>query len=189
MQSSANSASASIAILRKLIAFPTVSRDSNLELIQFVRDYLSDIGAVLRLTYDDERRKANLFATLGPLHEPGIVLSGHTDVVPVDGQAWDTDPFTLVEKDGFAVEIEIAPCLEKRIERHLGHGAIRRRHARKDVLVRDDGRRIAVHGHPGLRDRLVTARMVEVRAASPCPKSQLPGNGPILQWTEKEIAR
>ena len=99
MESSSNH-SPVIAILRKLIAFPTVSRDSNLELIQFACDYLRDIGAVLRLTYDDERRKANLFATLGPMHEPGIVLSGHTDVVPVDGQAWDTDPFTLVEKDG-----------------------------------------------------------------------------------------
>ncbi len=100
MQSPENSAAASIAMLRKLIAFPTVSRDSNLDLIQFARDYLKDIGAVVRLTYDDERRKANLFATLGPPHEHGIVLSGHTDVVPVDGQAWDTDPFTLVEKEG-----------------------------------------------------------------------------------------
>ena len=100
MQSPENSVSASIAMLRKLIAFPTVSRDSNLELIQFARDQLQEIGAMVRLTYDDERRKANLFATLGPPHEPGIVLSGHTDVVPVDGQAWDTDPFTLLEKDG-----------------------------------------------------------------------------------------
>src|SRR5688572_4191621 len=97
MQSPENSAPVSIAMLRKLIAFPTVSRDSNLELIQFVCDYLQDLGAVLRLTYDDERRKANLFATVGPLDESGIVLSGHTDVVPVDGQAWHTDPFTLVE--------------------------------------------------------------------------------------------
>src|SRR5688572_15473801 len=58
--------SASIAMLRKLVAFPTVSRDSNLELIHFARDYLQDLGAESRLTYDDERRKANLFATLGP---------------------------------------------------------------------------------------------------------------------------
>jgi len=88
-------------MLHKLVAFPTVSRDSNLELIHFVRDYLQNLGAESRLTYDDERRKANLFATLGPQGgEPGIALSGHTDVVPVDGQAWDTDPFSLVEKDG-----------------------------------------------------------------------------------------
>ncbi len=93
-------AAASIAMLRKLIAFPTVSRESNLELIHFARDYLADLGAEFRLTYDDGRRKANLFATLGPAGQAGIALSGHTDVVPVDGQSWDTDPFTLVEKDG-----------------------------------------------------------------------------------------
>ena len=90
----------SIEMLRRLVAFPTVSRDSNLELIHYARDCLKDLGAVLRLTYDDERRKANLFATLGPAGQPGIVLSGHTDVVPVEGQAWDTDPFQVVEKDG-----------------------------------------------------------------------------------------
>src|SRR3972149_6935543 len=100
MQSPANSASASVEMLRKLIAFPTVSRDSNLELIDFARGYLKDLGAETRLTYDDDRRKANLFAPLGPAGEPGIVLSGHTDVVPVDGQAWNTDPFELMEKDG-----------------------------------------------------------------------------------------
>ena len=91
---------ASIEMIRKLVAFPTVSRDSNLELIHFVRDYLRELGAESRLTYDDARRKANLFATLGPAGEPGIVLSGHTDVVPVEGQSWDTDPFRMVEKDG-----------------------------------------------------------------------------------------
>ena len=91
---------ASIEMLRKLVAFPTVSRDSNLELIHFARDHLKALDAELRLTYDDERRKANLFATLGPAGKPGIVLSGHTDVVPVDGQAWDTDPFDVMEKDG-----------------------------------------------------------------------------------------
>ena len=90
----------SIEMIRKLVAYPTVSRDSNLELIHFARDYLKALGAELRLTYDDERRKANLFATLGTKGEAGIVLSGHTDVVPVDGQDWDTDPFQLTEKDG-----------------------------------------------------------------------------------------
>jgi len=90
----------SIATLRKLIEFPTVSRDSNLELIHFARDKLRELGAECRLTYDDDRRKANLFATLGPAGQAGIALSGHTDVVPVDGQAWETDPFKLVEKDG-----------------------------------------------------------------------------------------
>jgi acetylornithine deacetylase len=90
----------SIEMIRKLVAFPSVSRDSNLELIHFVRDYLRALGAESRLTYDDDRRKANLFATLGPAGAAGIVLSGHTDVVPVEGQAWDTDPFELAEKDG-----------------------------------------------------------------------------------------
>lgn len=87
-------------MIRKLIAFPTVSRDSNLELIHFVRDYLKPFDADIRFTYDDEKRKGNLFATLGPRDVPGIALSGHTDVVPTEGQAWDTDPFQLVEKDG-----------------------------------------------------------------------------------------
>jgi acetylornithine deacetylase len=90
---------ASVDMLRKLIAFPTVSRDSNLELIDFIRDTLKPFGADVRLTHDDGKRKANLFATLGPRGEPGIVLSGHTDVVPVEGQAWDTDPFNMVERD------------------------------------------------------------------------------------------
>lgn len=90
----------SVEMLRKLIAFPTVSRDSNLELIHFVRDFLKPYDADIRLTHDDEKRKANLFATLGPRAQGGIALSGHTDVVPVEGQAWDTDPFNMVEKDG-----------------------------------------------------------------------------------------
>jgi len=100
MDSSQSSLSPSVEMLRKLIAFPTVSRDSNLALIHFVRDTLKPYDADIRLTHDDEKRKANLFATLGPRGEPGIVLSGHTDVVPVEGQAWDTDPFVMVEKGG-----------------------------------------------------------------------------------------
>lgn len=91
---------ASVGMIRKLVAFPTVSRDSNLELIHFVRDYLKPFEAEVRLTHDEAGRKANLFATLGPRAEAGIVLSGHTDVVPVEGQPWDTDPFELVEKEG-----------------------------------------------------------------------------------------
>lgn len=90
----------SVDMIRKLVGFPTVSRDSNLKLIEFVRDHLKAFDAGVRLTFDDGRRKANLFATLGPRNEPGIVLSGHTDVVPVDGQKWDTDPFELAERDG-----------------------------------------------------------------------------------------
>lgn len=100
MPSQPVSPSSSVEMLRRLIAFPTVSRDSNLELIHFIRDTVKPFGADVRLTHDDGKRKANLFATLGPRGEPGIVLSGHTDVVPTEGQAWDTDPFKMVEKDG-----------------------------------------------------------------------------------------
>ena len=89
-----------LSLLRQLIAFPTVSCESNLALIQFVEDRLRRAGAEIRLTYDAERRKANLFATLGPRGDGGIVLSGHTDVVPVEGQSWRSDPFVLDERDG-----------------------------------------------------------------------------------------
>lgn len=96
-----SSLAASIAMIGRLIAFPTVSRDSNLELIDFVRELLRGLDAEVRLTFDDDRRKANLFATLGPRdRNDGLVLSGHTDVVPVDGQAWDSDPFSALEKQG-----------------------------------------------------------------------------------------
>jgi acetylornithine deacetylase len=100
MAASEDGTPVSLEMIRRLIAFPTVSRDSNLELIHYARDYLAAFGAEIRLTHDDEKRKANLFATLGPRGEPGIALSGHTDVVPVEGQSWDTDPFTVVEKNG-----------------------------------------------------------------------------------------
>ena len=79
--------------IARAIGFSTVSRDSNLALIEWARAHLEGLGARCRLTYDAERRKANLFATLGPEGPGGVVLSGHTDVVPVDGQEWDTDPF------------------------------------------------------------------------------------------------
>ena len=127
MDSTGAAVPASLEILRRLIAFPTVSRDSNLELIEFASAHLEAAGAATRLTYDDDRRKANLFATLGPAGKGGIVLSGHTDVVPVDGQAWASDPFTLVERDGryygrgcadmksfVAVVLEFAPEFARR---------------------------------------------------------------------------
>jgi len=86
-------------ILAKLISFDTVSRHSNLALIDFVQSYLSDLGIESRLVPNQEQTKTNLYATIGPNVAGGIILSGHTDVVPVDGQDWHTDPFTLVEKD------------------------------------------------------------------------------------------
>jgi acetylornithine deacetylase len=87
-------------MIERLIGFRTVSRDSNLGLIEYVRDYLVGFGATTRLTYDAGGKKANLFATLGNTGKPGVLLSGHSDVVPVDGQDWDSDPFVLTERDG-----------------------------------------------------------------------------------------
>ena len=86
-------------LLDPLVGFATVSRDSNLDLIAFVRDYLQGLGVESEFFYNPERTKANLFATIGPRDRGGIVLSGHTDVVPVDGQAWEMNPFRLAEQD------------------------------------------------------------------------------------------
>jgi acetylornithine deacetylase len=92
--------SKSIDMIKRLIGFDTTSRNSNLELMEFVGGYLKDLGVESELVHNDEGTKANLYATLGPTHRPGIALSGHTDVVPVDGQDWHTDPFQVVENDG-----------------------------------------------------------------------------------------
>ncbi|MDR6476944.1 acetylornithine deacetylase [Paraburkholderia sp. GV068] len=88
------------ALLAELIGFDTVSRESNLDMIEFVRQYLAELGVESELFYNAERTKANLFATIGPRERGGIVLSGHTDVVPVEGQAWTVDAFRLTERDG-----------------------------------------------------------------------------------------
>tara|TARA_R100000306_G_scaffold62536_1_gene72641 strand:- start:33939 stop:35123 length:1185 start_codon:yes stop_codon:yes gene_type:complete len=88
------------ALLEQLISFPTVSRDPNVELIRFIQDYLSGLGVDTELFYNAQRTKANLFATLGPQDTGGVALSGHTDVVPVDGQNWTVAPFNLSEKEG-----------------------------------------------------------------------------------------
>jgi acetylornithine deacetylase len=85
----------SIDMIERLIAFDTTSRNSNLELMDFVGNYLEDLGVASELVHNDAGTKANLYATLGPADRPGIALSGHTDVVPVDGQDWDTDPFAV----------------------------------------------------------------------------------------------
>jgi len=88
-------------ILAKLVAFDTTSRESNLALIEFVRDYLDGHGVASTLIHNEARSKANLYATIGPRDAPGgIVLSGHTDVVPVDGQDWRTNPFQMREEGG-----------------------------------------------------------------------------------------
>jgi len=87
-------------LIARLIAFDTTSRDSNLSLIDFVRDYLDGWGVKSDLYFDPEKRKAALFATIGPDDRGGLMLSGHTDTVPVDGQAWDSDPFAATARDG-----------------------------------------------------------------------------------------
>lgn len=93
-----------LAMIDRLIAMPTVSRDSNLGLIEFARDHLAALGAKPHLVYDRAQRKANLFCTLADdaaaAKTRGIVLSGHTDTVPVDGQAWASDPFKASHRDG-----------------------------------------------------------------------------------------
>ena len=91
-------------ILQKLVSFDTTSYKSNLALVDFVQSYLTDYGINSQLVPDTSGKKANLYATIGANPEQpnqgGIMLSGHTDVVPVAGQDWFTDPFTLVEQDG-----------------------------------------------------------------------------------------
>ena len=87
-------------LMTRLIRFPTVSRDSNLPLVDWVEDYLAGHGIACHRYYHPDGDKAALFAHVGPEVEGGVVLSGHTDVVPVDGQAWDTDPFDVVARDG-----------------------------------------------------------------------------------------
>lgn len=87
-------------ILERLVAFPTVSRDSNLPLIDWVEAYLAGLGVRATRVPNDDGTKAALFANIGPEVPGGVILSGHTDVVPVDGQAWSSDPFTLSERGG-----------------------------------------------------------------------------------------
>ena len=87
-------------LLAQLVRFDTTSRESNLALIDFVRTYLQGHGVACELVFNEHKNKANLLATIGPADVPGIVLSGHTDGVPVDGQRWSVAPFDLSEKDG-----------------------------------------------------------------------------------------
>ena len=86
--------------LTRLVAYPTVSRDSNLDLVDWLEARLRVLGGRARRTFSDDRRKANLWVAFGPEGPGGVVLSGHTDVVPVDGQNWTSDPFVLTEREG-----------------------------------------------------------------------------------------
>jgi len=87
-------------ILSDLIAFPTVSADPNRALIDYCAEYLNSCGAVVEVIPDATGVKANLYATIGPQDSPGVLLSGHTDVVPVEGQAWTVPPFAMTQADG-----------------------------------------------------------------------------------------
>ena len=90
----------SIQLIEELISFDTTSRNSNLQIIEYIQGYLEDYGLQSELVYDATGRKANLFATIGADDKGGVALSGHTDVVPVDGQNWSTDPYQVSEADG-----------------------------------------------------------------------------------------
>ncbi len=147
----------SLDMITKLVGFDTVSRNSNLQLIHYIRDYLESHGVQSHLVGNPEGTKANLFATVGPNVEGGIVLSGHTDVVPVDGQPWDTDPFTIEQKDGrlygrgtcdmkafSAVALSMVPDMLKKGLKRPVHFA----------LSYDE--EIGCFGAPSMIDRLVT---------------------------------
>lgn len=90
----------SISLIERLVGFETVSRDSNLPLIEFIENYLDDHGVASRRVPSPDGKKSNLIATVGPEVEGGVVLSGHTDVVPIDGQNWSSDPFVIRQGGG-----------------------------------------------------------------------------------------
>ncbi len=125
-----------LSVLGDLIAFPTISEYSNLDMMAYMAERLEDAGARVDIFHDDTGQKANLFGTIGPDIDGGIVLSGHSDVVPVSDQIWSLDPFSLTEKDGrlygrgacdmkgfIAAAIAMAPELAPRIGRRPLHFA------------------------------------------------------------------
>lgn len=128
---------ATIELLGELIAFPTVSSDSNLAMIRFLADRLEHAGARVELFHDETGAKANLFATFGPETDGGIVLSGHSDVVPVTRGDWTSDPFRMTRRDdrlfgrgscdmkGFvAAAVAMAPVLARQVHDRPLHYAI-----------------------------------------------------------------
>src|SRR6478735_1767312 len=100
MDMPASPSARALELARALVQMNTVSRESNLELIHFIRDELARHGVASTLTYDDEKRKANLFATVGEGKRAGVIVSGHTDTVPWDGQDWSLSPLSAEVKDG-----------------------------------------------------------------------------------------
>ena len=92
------------ALLKDMVGYDTVSHRSNLELIAYIEDYFADLGIPTERVYSEDRQKANLYATIGPETSGGLILSGHVDVVPVEGQDWSHDPFDLIERDRNTVD-------------------------------------------------------------------------------------
>ena len=88
-----------IEILKTLVTFPTISANSNMKLVDYCSDLLKKIGAEVKIIKNDNNTKANLYATIGPRNIPGVMLSGHTDVVPVEGQSWSVPTFEMTNKD------------------------------------------------------------------------------------------
>ena len=88
-----------IEILKTLIAFPTISADSNMKLVNYCSDQLIKVGAEVKIIKNNNGTKANLYANIGPRNIPGVMLSGHTDVVPIKGQSWSVPAFEMTNKD------------------------------------------------------------------------------------------
>jgi len=99
-ETNSESATQTKQLLSQLLAFDTTSRESNLALIDFISGYLQQLGIESTIIFNQDKTKANLYARLGPEGDGGVMLSGHTDVVPVDGQDWSVNPFQLSESDG-----------------------------------------------------------------------------------------
>lgn len=159
-----------IDILADLIAFPTVSSDSNLAMIAYLSDQLERVGAQVDVFHDEAGQKANLFATLGPQVDGGILLSGHCDVVPVTDQPWLTDPFSLIEQDGLlfgrgtcdmkgfiAATIAMAPVFAQKVQERPLHfaftydeetGCIGAGHLAKSLSERGIRPSVAIIGEP-----------------------------------------
>ncbi len=157
-------------ILSQLVAFPTVSADSNLDMIHYLANRLDDCGARLDISHDESGKKANLFATLGPDRDGGIVLSGHSDVVPLTDQTWSSDPFVIDERDerlygrgtcdmkGFiAATIAMAPQFARKVRGRPLHfaftydeevGCIGAQHLKETLIQNEVIPRLAIIGEP-----------------------------------------
>jgi acetylornithine deacetylase len=162
--------SRTIEVMRDLIAFPTVSSESNQAMMAYAANLLEDCGAQVDLIQSPCGTKANLFATLGPVVDGGILLSGHSDVVPVTDQNWSTDPFEMVEQDGrlygrgscdmkgfIAATLAMAPHFAKQVKTRPLHfaytydeeiGCFGAQHLAQTLKARELTPRVAIIGEP-----------------------------------------